>query len=110
MLYIFLIIISVVVLFWILRRHVEGFNESSGQFCRTCEGKTLNQCTSCFNCGLCVDSNGNSSCIGGDYKGPYNYEKCARWYSGDGFTYMMQQNDKYSKSMGPRSPNRPIGI
>ena len=90
--------------------HIELFNETSGRFCPTCKGKTFNQCQRCFNCGFCVDRWGNSQCIGGDVKGPFNYEKCARWYYVDGYSRMMQDNENYKCSYGPRSANRIIGV
>ena len=86
----------------------EGFNEQVGRFCHTCSGKNFNQCTGCFNCGFCVDKWGNSGCIGGDYKGPYNYEKCAYWYTGDPFTKMLQMNKDYKRSYGPDNASRLI--
>ena len=79
-------------------------------YCLTCEGKTPNQCMHCFNCGFCVDAQGNGACIGGDYKGPYNYEKCARWYSGDQFGAMLQKSTIPSPKMGPIEANRIIGV
>lgn len=89
---------------------VEPFNEEVGQFCKTCRGKTFNQCLGCFNCGFCVDKWGNGGCIGGDHKGPFNFERCAKWYSGDPYSFMMQQNADYGCDDGPRSSNRVIGI
>ena len=88
----------------------EGFNNQAGQFCTTCAGKTFNQCSGCFNCGYCVDRYGNGGCIGGDHKGPYNFERCARWYSGDPYAYMLQRNKNYQCNYGPRSSNRLIGV
>lgn len=90
--------------------NVEGFNEQAGQFCTTCSGKTFNQCSDCFNCGFCVDQFGNGSCIGGDHKGPWNKERCARWYSGNPYTFMKQMNDNYKCSYGPKASNRIIGV
>lgn len=104
------IVFIIILVIWFNRhRLTEGFNENSGQFCRTCEGKTFNQCSSCFNCGYCVDRYGNAECIGGDHKGPYNFERCDRWYSGDPYSYMLQQNANYG-CQGPRSSNRLIGV
>jgi hypothetical protein len=59
----------------------EGFNEQNGQFCTTCRNKTLGQCLKCFNCGYCVDKFGRGTCIGGDYTGPYNFERCSKYYN-----------------------------
>lgn len=88
----------------------EGFNEQAGRFCHTCAGKNFNQCSQCFNCGFCVDKWGNSGCIGGDHTGPYNFERCAYWYSGDPFAKMMQRNMDYKCSYGPSNASRAIGI
>ena len=81
---------------------IEGYNNQTGRFCISCANKTINQCLECFNCGWCVDKWGNSGCIGGDHKGPYNFENCARWYYSDPWTYMMQRNKNYKCSYGPR--------
>lgn len=70
----------------------EGYNDEVGQLCTTCGNKTPNQCSQCFNCGFCVDSSGNSTCIGGDHTGPYNFERCKAWYHVDPFHYMLQKN------------------
>ncbi len=89
---------------------VEGYNDQAGRFCTTCSGKTPNECMRCFNCGFCVDKDGNAACIGGDHKGPFNYERCTAWYSGDPYARMLQRNANYRCSYGPRSSNRLIGI
>lgn len=86
----------------------EGYNEQTGQFCLSCKDKTINQCLNCFNCGFCVDKWGNSRCVGGDHKGPYNFEKCAYWYHNDPYSVMMQRDQNYKVSYGPRSCNRII--
>lgn len=96
-------------------RHAETFNEESGRFCPTCSGKTLNQCTRCFNCEFAVDKWGNSQCIGGDIaSGPYNFERYALLYNGDGYLRMKQENQREIQqprcSDGPSSANRIIGI
>ena len=93
-----------------IRSSVEGFNNQAGRFCLKCRGKTFNQCVGCFNCGFCVDKYGRGQCIGGDHKGPFNFERCARWYSGDPYTFMMQKNANYGCKDGPRSSNRIIGV
>lgn len=63
----------------------EHMNDEVGRFCRKCKGRTFNQCLDCFNCGMCIDKYGNSMCLPGDHKGPYNYENCSIWYHGDPF-------------------------
>lgn len=88
----------------------EAFNDQVGQFCTTCAGKTFNQCSRCFNCGFCVDKLGNASCIGGDHKAPYNFERCAQWYHTDPYAFMLQRNANYRCGYGPKSSNRLIGI
>jgi hypothetical protein len=89
---------------------IEKFNDQSGRFCPDCRNKTFNECLRCFNCGWCVDKDGNSGCVGGDHNGPYNYENCAKWYYIDPFTYMSQINKDYKCSYGPRASNRVIGV
>ncbi len=88
----------------------EGYNDQTGRFCTTCRGKTPNQCMRCFNCGFCVDRWGNAQCIGGDHKGPFNFERCMSWYHTDPYSFMLQRNANYKCSYGPRSSNRLIGI
>lgn len=87
----------------------EGFE--AGKFCPICSGKTPNQCMGCFNCGWCVDEDGNGSCIGGSVnEGPFNNERCAQFYHGDPFYRMKQDNKNQRCSDGPRSYNRIIGV
>ncbi len=92
------LLLSIVVVLFLKRykvqdNKVEKYNDTSGQLCITCNGKNINQCLNCFNCGFCVDEYGNSQCIGGNYIGPFNKEKCVRWYHGDPYAYMIRRND-----------------
>lgn len=109
-----LIVVGLIVVCLILNFNksggVEGFNEQAGRFCHTCAGKNFNQCSQCFNCGFCVDKWGNGGCIGGDHTGPYNFERCAFWYSGDPYARMNQRNMDYQCSFGPSNASRAIGI
>lgn len=110
-----IILVIIVALFFLLQMDntyvaIEGYNDQTGQFCTTCKGKTMNQCFQCFNCGWAIDEWGNSGCIGGDHKGPYNFERVAKWYHTDPWTTMQQRNNNYRCSYGPRSSNRLIGI
>lgn len=89
---------------------IEKFNDQSGKLCYTCNGKTINQCQSCFNCGFCVDRWGNSQCLAGTVNGPYNNEDCALWYYGDPWSRMLQNNKSYKCSYGPKAGNREVGI
>lgn len=109
---ILLIILIIVFFYAYIRTPVtnEGFDESSGRFCPTCSGKTLNQCTRCFNCGWCVDKFGNSACLGGDSHGPFNFEKCNQWYYVDNYAKAIQNNERYRCSDGPMSSNRILGV
>lgn len=89
----------------------EGFSQFVGTFCKTCGDKTFNQCTNCFNCGWCTDEYGNGKCIGGSViDGPFNNEKCAKFYHGDPFYQMKYRNEHYSCRDGPKSSNRIIGV
>jgi hypothetical protein len=72
----------------------EAFNDQTGKFCYDCDNKTINQCMQCFNCGFCVDKNGNGKCIPGDHTGPWNKEDCYQWHYGDPFSYMLQINKR----------------
>ena len=73
----------------------EHFNDKVGTLCLSCSDKTVNQCMDCFNCGFCEDQFGNSKCIAGDHKGPYNFEDCAKWYYNDPFSYMIKKNGSW---------------
>lgn len=89
----------------------EHFNESSGRFCSSCKEKTFNQCLDCFNCGWCVDKNGQGRCLGSDISsGPYNNEECAQLYQGDPWLRMKQDNQHYKMDMGVKQSNRVIGV
>ncbi len=106
-----LIVLIVIVAYLGYKPKKEGFNQDTGQFCRSCSGKTFNQCLNCFNCGFCVDKWGNSSCISGDVNsGPYNKEQCALWYTTDNWTGEVWRNGNYKLSYGPKQSNRAIGI
>lgn len=108
--YLYILIVLLLVLFLYNLNNTEHFYNNSGTFCYTCNGKSINDCLKCFNCGFCVDKWGNSRCMGGDHNGPFNFEKCAFWYYIDPFTKMQQMNKNYKLSYGPRNYNRLIGI
>lgn len=89
----YIVLLILVVVFCVYNKSMTVEEQfEAGQFCYSCNDKTFNQCTTCFNCGYCVDRNGRGKCIGGDHKGPYNYEHCAKWYHGDPFSRMLQNN------------------
>lgn len=109
----FLILLIIIVSYIVVTdttpiKKIETFNEQNGQFCITCREKTLNQCMKCFNCGFCIDRKGNAACIGGDHRGPYNFERCAYWYHTDPYSRMIQQNVNYKCSYGPSNYSRTI--
>lgn len=112
--YIILIFILVAtaffIYFYIHLNYFESFNEQVGKFCLSCKDKTFNQCLECFNCGICVDKSGNISCMGGDHRGPYNFERCYRWYHRDPYKTKMDMNKNYKCSYGPSNASRVIGI
>ena len=104
------IVIILIIYYFIIHDTKEHFNDSNAKFCYSCKGKTYNQCLGCFNCGFCVDKWGNSECIGGDMSGPYNYEKCYRFYYNDPYIVMKEHDANYKCSYGPTNSNRRIGI
>ena len=80
--YIIILLVAIIIIFIFTKKYkTEHYNDQTGKFCLQCKHKNINECLRCFNCGWCVDENGNGACIPGDYKGPANYEKCKRWYS-----------------------------
>lgn len=108
-----LLVISIVILLYIInQKDYELFNDQVGTLCLSCDKKTLNQCTQCFNCGYIVDQFGNGKCIGGDHNGPFNNEKYALWYYGDPWSRMLYNNKHYLNTYGktPKAANRVIGI
>ena len=112
----FIVILTILLIFFVYNNPEkflftnETFTNESGKLCNSCDGKNMNQCTNCFNCGFCVDKWGNGACIAGDTDGPYNKEKCARWYSGDVFSRINWNNNHYKCEYGTKSANRVIGI
>lgn len=94
----FLIILLIIIIIYLIKDNyvinIEGFNGQTGRFCYTCQNKTYNQCMSCFNCGWCEDDKGNGQCIGGDHRGPWNYERCAKWSNGDPYSYMLERKKR----------------
>ena len=106
-------LIVLIVIWLIFSSRSEPFAEISGQFCGSCQGKGVNQCTNCFNCLYMVDQWGNSQCLGGDIaSGPYNKEKYALAYAADPYLRMKYNNKHYLSSYGftPKAANRRIGI
>ncbi len=79
---IILISILIFILYFTKQDKIEGYNDQTGRYCHSCSDKTFNNCLNCFNCGWCVDNFGNGICMGGDHRGPYNYENCAKWFRG----------------------------
>jgi len=84
--FIYIAIIAVIIIlfiFFVCKKKTEvtteHFNDQTGRFCSSCENLPFGQCTRCFNCGYCTDLYGNGKCIPGDYKGPYNAERCNNW-------------------------------
>ena len=84
---IIIIIIIIVIFIYFFKPNIhEGYNSQSGQFCQDCNSRPFNTCLQCFNCGICVNKYGDYKCVPGDYKGPYNMERCVYWYNRDPFT------------------------
>lgn len=110
----FLCIIILCIILWIYMNQsnskTESFNNQVGRFCYTCSDKNINECQRCFNCAWCMDSSGNGKCIGVDREGPMNNERCSRLYRGDDWYRMVENNQNYKKSYGPKQGNRVIGI
>ena len=109
------IIVSIIFVFalWAIFGHIcdeniEGFD--TGKLCSSCTDNTYNRCLRCFNCGYCIDKYGYGMCMAGDINGPYNYERCRKWYYGDPYLVMKNRNCNYKHSYGPKSSNRRIGV
>ena len=88
----------------------ESFNNQTGKFCTTCSDKNINDCQDCFNCGYCQDESGQGKCIGIDREGPMNNERCDKLSRGDDWYKMVEMNNNYKPSYGPKQGNRVIGV
>lgn len=85
---------TVILILIFCSKRFEGYNDQTGTLCVDCYRRTPNQCLQCFNCGICEDEWGNRKCIGGDYNsGPYNKEKCHKFYTGSPFYNVNKKND-----------------
>lgn len=90
---------------------VEGFGESTGDYCESCDNLTFGQCMKCFNCGFC--GNGyNGKCVNGTIAGPNKlkenvstvvYDKnnnaepqCLNYYHNDDFWRYLNVSNNYS--------------
>ena len=90
---IILIILIIIIAFIINYYRFETFNDQSGQFCLACENKNFNQCTACFNCSWC-----DGKCIAGDLNGPYNNQRCNKYYNRDAFSQITVKQNLYDCS------------
>ena len=45
-------------------------------YCPSCN--SLMNCSRCYNCGICIDPNGNKMCARGNYNGPL-FKDCSSW-------------------------------
>lgn len=83
---------------------IEGFGESIGDYCKSCDNLPFGQCMKCFNCGFC------GKCVNGTIAGPnkinenvssvvYNKNtdvepQCPNYYHNDNFwRYLNVSND-----------------
>jgi len=55
------------------------------RYCKSCDDKSILNCGSCNNCGICVQGN-ISKCVSGDIDGPENNnDKCNQWIYGSNY-------------------------
>jgi hypothetical protein len=52
------------------------------RYCKNCNEKSVLDCGSCYNCGICVKNN-ISTCKSGDIDGPENDVDCDQWIYGN---------------------------
>jgi hypothetical protein len=103
-----IILLLILVLVYNYSGTKEMYNNSVGQYCMSCDTKTLSQCMNCFNCGVCVDRAGNKTCVPGDIHGPFNNDDCVEYYNVDPYRTAMQHNNNYKCSYGPSNYSRTL--
>ena len=59
------------------------------RYCTSCGYNSRQSCSSCINCGFCINSDGKGECISGDSDGPTFREDCLFW------EYNVRQYPKY---------------
>ena len=76
--------IFVIIIIILINRNklLNNFNENYGYYCGNCgrnKWKGERACSSCVNCGWCIDYNGNGSCGIGGVNGPL-FKECRSWF------------------------------
>jgi hypothetical protein len=83
-----LILIIILLLLYLYFSHFFQINENFFNYC-DCNNFSYspNKCLSCANCGLCLNSNGQTRCVQGDIKGPLFEKDCIRYRPGGFINY-----------------------
>jgi hypothetical protein len=79
---IFIIIVSII---YSNYNYSENFRVGPGyykSYCSSCGDKSLNACSSCVNCGICITPDNKLSCVNGDSSGPYFRRDCKNYIYG----------------------------
>lgn len=78
-----LILIIILLLLYLYFSYFFQINENFLNYC-DCNNFSYspNKCLSCANCGLCLNSNGQTRCVQGDIKGPLFEKDCIRYRPG----------------------------
>jgi hypothetical protein len=78
-----LILIITLLLLYLYFSHYFQINENFLNYC-DCNNFSYspNQCLSCANCGLCLNSNGQTRCVQGDINGPLFEKDCIKYRPG----------------------------
>jgi hypothetical protein len=78
-----LILIITLLFLYLYFSHFFQINENFLNYC-DCNNFSYshNQCLSCANCGLCLNSNGQTRCVQGDINGPLFEKDCIKYRPG----------------------------
>jgi hypothetical protein len=78
-----IIIIIILLLLYLYFSYFFKINENFLNYC-DCNNFSYspNQCLSCANCGLCINSNGQTRCVQGDVNGPLFEKDCIKYIPG----------------------------
>jgi hypothetical protein len=76
------LIILLCVMFYLVNNVKEGFYSYFGwykKWCPECGKRNRRSCSSCVNCGWCINDRGKGECIPGNQSGPMFRKDCLYW-------------------------------
>lgn len=79
----YLLAILVAIIIFVSYARSEGFISyivsHDPKYCPECGKMSRSMCSSCTNCGYCINSRGVGECVPGDSTGPYFRKDCLTW-------------------------------